>query len=298
MRAVRLHELGGIPRVETIEDPPAGQELVRVSTAALNPVDVSIANGRFYGGTPELPYVIGSEAVGETAEGRRVWLRQRESMAELVAPEGWQFEVPDGVSDGQALACGIAGLTGWLAITWRVQVGPGDVVLVLGASGTLGGTVVQGAKLLGAHVIGAARRVDGIPAAADEVVALDGETPLPAASVIIDGLWGEPFERAIAAAKQGVRVVQLGQSAGATATLRSDWVRGKNANIYGHPVFSTPEDVARDAFRELCEHARDGRISFELERYGLDELPEAWERQSSGSPRAKIIVELSSAELS
>ena len=256
-------------------------------------MDISIAGGKFYGGTPELPYVIGSEAVGVGADGGRVWIRDRGTMAETIVPRsGWRFPVPDGVDDAQALACGTAGLTGWLAVSWRAKVGPDDVVLVLGASGTLGSTAVQAAKLLGARVIGAARRTENIPEAADEVVELGGDAELPAATVIIDGLWAEPFERALAAAKHGVRVVQLGQSAGPTATLASDWVRGKNANILGFGVYSTPEEVGREGYRVLCEHVRDGRIVHELERYPLEAIAEAWNRQASGSPNAKIVVDL------
>jgi hypothetical protein len=37
-------------------------------------------------------------------------------------------------------------------------------------------------------------------------------------------------------------------------------------------------------------HAREGRVRFEVETYGLDRIAEAWERQSSGSPGAKIVV--------
>ena len=76
MRAARLHEIGGIPRVGEI-DPPVGPNLIEVSATALNPIDIAIGNGRFYGGTPQTPYVIGSEAVARTPDGRRVWLRGR-----------------------------------------------------------------------------------------------------------------------------------------------------------------------------------------------------------------------------
>ena len=292
MRAARLHELGGTPVVDEIDAPAAASPL-RVSSSALNPVDISIGAGRFYGARPEPPYVIGSEAVGQTAEGTRVWLRGRELMAERVASGEWSFEIPDGVPDALALACGMAGLTAWSAITWRTQVSPEDTVLVLGASGTLGATALQGAKLLGARrVIGAARRTERIPACADEVVDLARDDDLPAASLIVDGLWGEPFERALASAPAGVRVVHLGQSAGPAATLLSAWVRGKVATILGHSLFSVPSEVARRAYRELCVHALEGRIGFEIERYPLEHVAEAWQRQASGSPGAKIVVEL------
>ena len=159
------------------------------------------------------------------------------------------FDIPDGVGDGTALGCGIAGLTAWLAVSWRAPVRPDDTVLVLGASGTLGSVAVQASKLLGAkHVIGAARRTDLIPAAADEVFDLSSEDPMPSASLIIDALWGEPLARAFAAAPAGVRIVHLGQSAGADATLQSGWVRGKVAEILGHSLFDIPD---RDRGRRL-----------------------------------------------
>jgi NADPH2:quinone reductase len=290
MRAARLHEIGGIPQVDEI-DPPTGPAVVRVSAAALNPIDISTGTGRFYGGTPPTPYVIGGEVVGTNADGRRLWAYGRGLMSELVGERvRWTFEIPEGVDDETALACGIAGLTAWLAVSWRAPVHPDDTVLVLGASGTVGTVAVQAAKLLGARrVIGAARRVELVPGIADEVLDLDAGGDPPEASLIVDALWGEPLERALAAAPSGVRVVHLGQSAGASATLLSAWVRGKVADIFGHSLFSVPEEVAAAGYRALCEHAREGEIAVEVETYPLEAIGEAWQRQASG-PGAKIVV--------
>jgi NADPH2:quinone reductase len=265
-----------------------------VSSSALNPVDISIGTGRFYGGTPPTPFVIGSEAVGTTEDGRRVWVRGRALMAEIVDPgQGWVFEIPDGVDDPLALGCGVAGLTGWLAVSWRAPVRPDDTVLVLGASGTVGAVALQAARLLGAkRVIAAARRTELVPSVYDEVIDLTAGTALPEATLIVDALWGEPLERALAAAAAGVRVVHLGQSAGAEATLKSSWVRGRVADILGHSLFSIPEDVAGNGYRELCEHVRDGAIVVETETYPLAGIGEAWQRQASGTPGTKIVVSL------
>jgi NADPH2:quinone reductase len=289
MRAARLHEIGATPQVDEI-DAPSGQT-VAVSAAGLNPVDISIGNGRFYGGTPETPYVIGSEAIGTTSDGTRVWFRGSGTVAEIAVAGEHTYDVPDGVDDETALACGIAGLTGWLAVSWRAKVTPEDTVLVLGASGSVGHAAVQGAKVLGARrVIGAARKTALVPAAADEVVELAGSYELPEATVVVDGLWGEPAERALAASASGVRYVQLGQSAGPTASLASAWVRGKAANLLGLALYSTPRDVIAEGYHSLCGHARDGRIRFAVETFALDDVTAAWERQSSGSPGAKIVV--------
>jgi NADPH2:quinone reductase len=293
VRAARLHELAGTPVVDEV-DAPDDPDAVAVSSAALNPIDISTAYGRFYGGTPELPYVVGCEAVGVNPAGEHVWLYGRNGLlAERAVPPDWCFPVPDGVSDDLALACGVSGLTAWLALTWRAQVEPDDTVLVLGASGTLGATALQAAKLLGAQrVIGAARRSDNVPDCADEIVDLADDAEFPAASLIVDALWGEPLERALAAAPVGVRVVHLGQSAGPAATLLSAWVRGKVATILGHTLHQAPLEVARRGYGELCAHAREGAISFRVERYPLDELARAWQAQASGSPGAKIVVGL------
>ena len=271
---------------------PAGETVADVTAAPLNPLDISIGTGRFYGGSPDPPYVIGSEAVG-ILDGRRIWFRGGATVAQRAAVDPERaVDVPDGVDDAVAAACGIAGVTGWLAVSWRAPVRADDVVLVLGASGTVGATALQGAKLLGARrVVGAARRTDAVPGAADAVVDLGGE--LPEATLIVDTLWGEPLERALAAAARGARIVHIGQSAGPTATLPSAAVRGKIVEILGHSLFATPLDVIARGYRELCEHARDGRIRFEVERYGLDGVADAWERQASGSPGRKVVLTLS-----
>ena len=289
MRAARLHEIGGVPQIDEV-DPPAGETL-EVVAVPFNPVDIAIGTGRFYGGSPDTPYVIGSEAVGLTADGRLVWWRGSETAADRAVP-GETVEVPEGVESEDAAVCGIAGVTGWLAVSWRTPVHEDDTVLVLGASGTVGSIALQAAKLLGAkRVIGAARHVGAVPDAADEKVDVHGD--LPEATLIVDALWGDPFERALAAAAHGARVVHLGQSAGPTATLPSAAVRGKMIDLHGHSLFAIPHDVVARGFRELCVHVAAGRIVAAVEAYPLDRVAEAWERQASGSPRAKVVLTLS-----
>jgi NADPH2:quinone reductase len=321
MRAALIRELGRPPEPAEVDGPNRGfgRVLFEISAAALNPLDVAIGSGRFYGGSPPLPYTPGCEGVGRVlagdtlANGTRVYLfgdglglKRDGTMAErVIAGEGAAIPLPDEVDDALAAACGIAGMAGWMAVSARCPVRPGDRVLVLGATGTVGIVAVQAAKVLGAErVVAAGRRPDRLARArelgADAVVDRGGGAQDLAAAfaeasggdgptLIVDPLWGEPAVAALAAAAPGARVVQLGQSAGAEATLTSASIRGKQLEIYGYTDFAVPPDVFRERYLELVGHAADRRITIDLETYPLERVAEAWERQAAG-PAAKLVV--------
>ena len=72
MRAALIAEAGSPPQIVD-RDEPEGDVVVDVTAAPLNPVDLSIASGRFYAGPPNTPYVPGVEGVGRAADGTRYW---------------------------------------------------------------------------------------------------------------------------------------------------------------------------------------------------------------------------------
>jgi NADPH2:quinone reductase len=320
MRAALINEISGIPELAEISAPErdSSRVLVEVHAVPLNPIDIALASGKHYLGPPKTPYVPGSEAVGAIVEGEshppgtRVYIsddglggRGRDgTLAELATViEDEALPLPDEVSDELAAACGTAGLAGWLPVVWRAETGPGDRVLVLGCTGTVGLAAIQAARVKGADcVVGAGRRPEGLEAAkeagADAVVSLDepdlaaelreasgGDGP----TVVIDPLWGEPVVAALDAAAPGARVVQIGQSASPTATLTSGVVRGKQLEIYGYSNFVVPPETRRSAYAELVGHAAFGEFHFPTETYPFERVAEAWERQSEG-PGAKLLV--------
>ncbi|MEO8290207.1 MAG: zinc-binding alcohol dehydrogenase family protein [Gaiellaceae bacterium] len=319
MRGALVKELGRLPEPAEVDAPAPepGRALVEIRAVPLNPIDIALAAGRHYLGPPPIPYVPGSEGVGVVLEGEalvagtRVYVsddglgRERDgTLRERVTViEEEAIPLPAGVSDEIAGACGIAGLAGWLPVVWRAKTGPGDRVLVLGATGTVGLAAVQAACIAGAdRVVAAGRRPEGLEraaeAGADAVVRLD-EADLGSAfreavggdgaTVVIDPLWGEPLVAALEAAAPGARVIQIGQSAGATATIPSALVRGKQVELVGYSNFVVPDDVRREAYRRLVEGAAAGRITFPVETYPLERVAEAWQRQAEGAG-VKLVV--------
>lgn len=286
-------------------DEPAGDLVVEVTAAPLNPVDLSIAAGTFYAGPPiVVPYVPGVEGVGRTADGGRFWFETGAgflgdgSMAEHAAVDPSRaVELPADVDDALAGCLGVAGIAAWVPLAERARVQEGETVLILGATGVVGQIGVQAAKLLGAgRVVAAGRdaeklsRLDAdavvqLPATADELrEAADGLI-----DVVLDPLWGEHAATATEAMNMNGRLVMVGQSAGQQATFDAGIVRGRALQIIGHANGVTPADVKQSALRTMCEHAAAGRLKVEYERIPLDRVAEAWERQAS-SPHVKLIL--------
>ena len=321
MRALCVEEIGRPPAVRDVPDPVRGEgeALVEVTAAPLNPIDLSIAAGRFYSRPTELPYIAGREGVGRVLEGdgfapgSRVYfpmpggLGGPGSLCErAAASEERAIAVPEGVDDAVAACLGIAGLAAWLPLEWRAGLREGETVLVLGASGSVGQIAVQAAKLLGAGtVVAAARDRDGLERArelgADATVRLEadhdpeelGERIREAAGggieVTIDPLWGEPVVAAAHAAAPRGRIVHVGQSAGAETRLPSAPVRSKLLTILGHATAGAPQEVIAEAYKRMAGHAAEGRLRVEHELVPLERAPEAWERQAA-FPHRKLVL--------
>jgi NADPH2:quinone reductase len=303
VRGALIHELKSPPRPAELDEPQAGagETIVTVEAVALNPLDIGIGNGVFYGGHPPLPYPPGCEGAGRTEDGELVYLfgdgrgiaKPGFTTERVAVPADLPLRLAEGTDPAVAASIGIAGIAGWIPVAWKAKVTPYDTVLVLGASGAVGLIAVQAAKLLGAHVVAAGRDLSKLERArelgADETVTLDD---IPEGfTVCIDPLWGEPLANALSRAARHARVVHIGQSAGPEAPLRSADVRGKALTIQGHSNFALDKEDRDRAYLELLEHVSAGRIVVDVERYPLDRVADAWERQGSG-PGKKIVVDL------
>src|ERR1700674_1552168 len=312
MRAAVIERYGEPPVLREVPEPKAdGASLVEVIVAPLNPVDLSIAGGKFYAGSPPTPYVPGGEGIGRVQQngklGQRVYFRAalpNGALAErAVLSRDQAIPIPDSVPDGIAAALGTPGIAAYLGITRRAELRAGETILILAASGVLGTIAVQVARLLKAgRVIAAARDGGGLARAkelgADATIDLkqtDGltdrikEASRGQLNVVIDPVWGAPGVAAMGALSAFGRFVQLGASAGPEAVVNSGIVRGRYLSILGYNSFAVPWEEQAAAYRKLVDYVVAGKLKVEFEVLPLEAAPEAWKRQAS-SPHRKLVL--------
>ena len=310
MHAAVLRALGKPPRFEEFPEPSAGdgEVLIKVSAAALKPVDKQLAGGTHYASSGELPVVCGSDGVGRLEDGRRVFFggprRPNGAMAQRTVVRSVHcFSVPDELDDDTAAALPNPGVSAWLSLKHRAKLAAGETVLILGATGVTGKLAVQIARILGAGRIVAAGRNERVLRAlhelgADATICLDKpsqelledfrrEAGKKEFDVIIDYLWGSPTEILLKAmtkaefASMGseARLVQVGESAGPAIILPAALLRSTALTILGTAGIP-PWDVLTDAFQQVMNSAVRGELRIETERVPLSEIEDAWERLS------------------
>lgn len=320
IRALIVDSPGAAPRVGTTEIPEqtAGTTLVEVVAAPINPLDLAIASGTFHSVRHEAPYVPGSECVGvvltsATHEpGSWVYAESHASpatpgsLAEQVAvADSSVLPLPAGIDPVMAAAVGNAGVAAYLPLVEVARVQAGETVLVLGATGAVGQLAIQIARSRGAGpVVGVGRDAATLARlldlGADAVVELrageDADTlaarmlaAAGPADVVLDGLYGRPLEAALGACAPRARIVNIGNSAGATAELPAGILRGRQLTLAGFAGLRTPLIAKRPALTWLWRSLGAGELSIEVRTCGLADLPAAWLAQAS-SPHGKNVL--------
>jgi len=166
--AIRFHKTGG-PEVLVWEEVPVpkpgpGEARVRHTAIGLNYVETYLRSGLY---PVQLPSALGTEGAGVVEEigpgVTEVKVGDRVAYAngplgsysqERVMPADRLVVLPDGISDRQAAAMMLKGLTTQYLIRQIFKVGKGDTILFHAAAGGVGLIACQWAKSLGATVIG------------------------------------------------------------------------------------------------------------------------------------------------
>lgn len=234
-----------------------GQVLVAVRAAALNFPDVLLTQGK-YQFRPEPPFVPGLEAAGEVvAVGAGVdhvqpgdavvaGARQGGALARMMLAQAREVRrMPANLDWAEAAAYSTVGITAWVALVQRAQLGAGEILLVHGAGGGTGLAAVQLGRHLGARVIATGRSPQKLDIAramgAHEVIHLGGDlreeilrlTDGAGVDVVFDPVGGELFDASLRAMAWGGRMLVVGFVAGQPAAVKPNYILIKNISIIG-----------------------------------------------------------------
>lgn len=173
MKAAFIRETGAPSVIEygdlPLPEPRANEVLVKVRAVAVNPIDTYIRAG-IVAMANKFPYIIGCDLAGTVEQvgsevkrftvGDRVWgsnqglFGRQGTFAEYAAvDERWLYRTPKEMSDAEAAAGALVGLTAHLGLFRHADLHPGEVVFVNGGAGGVGSCVVQLAKATGAFVV-------------------------------------------------------------------------------------------------------------------------------------------------
>ena len=282
MRAIQITEFGG-PEVLTLVDLPTptaggGEVLIEVSACGINYADSHQAENSYLA-PQSLPLIPGAEVVGRDASGQRVVaLVPGGGYAEVVAaPKALTFPIPDGVSDGAALAAILQGTTAYHLLRTSSHMQSGESVVVHAAAGGVGTIAVQLAKLWGAKVIGSASSADKralvTSLGADAVVDPEVED-LTAAIVAANGgkkvnidlemAGGKVFDQSLQALAPFGRLVTVGMASRTMSkSINPGALMGTSRAVIGFWLvhcMARPDRMIAPQLAELFELMESGKI--------------------------------------
>jgi NADPH:quinone reductase-like Zn-dependent oxidoreductase len=309
MKAVCIHQFGGLD-VLSYQDlprpvPAAGEVLIRVQAAGVNPVDWKTRSGSVPWKTQidPFPLVLGWDVAGTVAAtGRNVaglavgdavygMIRFPEpagTYAEYAtAPAEHVLPKPDSVDFTEAAALPLVSLTAWQALFEAGELAEGQTVLIHGAAGGVGHVAVQLAKWRGAQVIATASdrnaqflRQLGVDTHIDyrttrfEDVARDVD-------VVLDSAGGEIQERSWPVLRKGGLLVTIRSSAGVAEKAPFYGVRARHMLV-------RPEPTHFSGINELVVSGKLRPVVSAV--YPLAQARDAHEQIELGHTRGKVVL--------
>ncbi len=309
MKAIRIHNYGG-PEVLQYEDalrpePQAGEVLVRVHAAGVNPIDWKVREGHMKDFWPhKFPLILGWDLSGIVEElgrgvsrfkiGDEVYsipdpTRNGAYADYIVVRESELALKPNSLHHIRAAAVPLAALTAWQSLFDTAQLQPGQRVLIHAGSGGVGHFAVQLAKWKGAYVFATAStknqdllRELGVDNAID-YTQQRFEDVARNIDIVLDTIGGETQERSWSVLKRDGVLVSLVQP---PSEEKAKELGVRAAFVAGHP---SGEQLA-----EIAKIIDAGQLAPVLDRIlPLSEVRRAHELSKSGHTHGKIVLRIS-----
>ncbi len=320
MKAIQVKQTGG-PEVLQLADlpipqPKANEAVVKIAASGVNFIDVYQREGRY---SVPLPFVLGQEGAGVvTAVGPEVksvkpgdrvaWTSVLGSYAEYAAVPGERLvQVPHGVSDQQAAAVMLQGMTAHYLSHDTFHLKRSQTALVHAAAGGVGSLLVQMAHNIGARVIGTVSTDEKArlarQAGADEVILYtqtDFEveskrlTGMKGVDVVYDSVGKTTFEKSLNVLRPRGMMVLFGGSSGPVPPFDLIQLSTKGS-LYltrptlAHYIATTEELRARssDLFKMIAE----GKLKLRIEhKYPLADAAQAHRDLEGRKTTGKLLL--------
>jgi NADPH:quinone reductase-like Zn-dependent oxidoreductase len=302
MRAARIHAAGG-PEALRIESvpvpaPAAGEVLVRVHYASINPVDwklqeagrlsfPAIPGGDFSGEVIALGAGVTDFACGDLVAGVVDQRERSGSYAEyLTVPTSEIVRKPAAFTMAEAAAYPTVAIAAWRYLIQAADVQRGERVLVHGGAGGTGSIIVQIAKAKGAYVIATASASNHPylrEIGADEVIDYRStrfEDVVHNVDLVVDTVGGETLLRSEQVLRDGGRLVTLVGSVPAQICDRRRVV-----------CPTTPSWEVKRGLEAVAPLIAAGKVRINIDRtYPLQGIVEAQQHNRNGSTRGKVVV--------
>ncbi len=320
MRAIRVQHTGGPEVMELAEIPvpqaKPGEAVVKVAVAGVNSIDAQFRDGRL---RTLLPFIPGQEgagsviAIGPNTKSLRVgdrvaWSGTLGSYAEYVAaPEDHFVPVPEAITDQQAAAAMMHGLTAHYLANDAHKLKAGETALIHAAAGGVGLLLVQMARAIGARVIGTASSKEKAKiareAGADEVIvfthqdfeaevkSLTGEKGV---DVVYDGVGKATFEKNLDVMRPRGMLVLYGMSSGPVPPVDPAKLSEKGSlymarTTLAHFTATREELLARTG--ALFTMISEGKLKLRIAKtYPLAEAPQAHRDMEARKIAGKLLL--------
>lgn len=304
MKAALLKEYGTTPvYVETeTPTPKENQQLITVKAAPLKNLDRLKTIADFYGRYPELPAVTGTDGVGLTQDGKRIYAFGITGMfAEKALVSSTRFvAIPNELDWITAAALPNAVMGAVMPMRLRGNIKKGDRVIINGATGFTGQLAVQAAAHYGASEIivtgrseerlkhllnlGATKTVSLTDSPEDISRQLDEILKDAPADIVMDYLWGKPAELILESVSKtqaySARFINIGNNAGNDLRLKAGIIRNCSVEIMGAGLGSySGEEFGRlftEFIPEIYGLAAKEKITIQTLTQELNQIEKAW----------------------
>lgn len=315
MKAVRIHEFGAAEnlRVDEIDKPTpgAGEVLIKTSAAGVNFADTMLRQNNYLF-SPPLPFTLGFEAAGTieavgdevqiVRTGQRVLAMMRGGgYAEYaVAPAFQVVPIPEGLSDGEATALLVQGLT---ALGLLQDLKPEQSILIHAAAGGVGSLLVQLAKQRGARVLGTASSAEKL----EKVAALGADAGInytesdwtkqvsdatggKGADLIIEMVGGDVGRRNFECLAMKGTMIVYGAASGADFNVSALSLLGKMQTVKGYNLnLETPENMAKFS-GELMQQIAAKSLQVSVTQFPLEQAAEAHRAIEGRKTTGKVVL--------